>query len=573
MVLATIRVLVCGADFHRVESALGSSVENTNFAWNRRYEISCTSSTGVSEADSRLLSMCHLVVLTRGATPPMEVESYCGKPTVSLEGAPEGVVSVLKNCDFYYGVHALEKLRSLVVDIGLSPPHVIWDGVLRTFTRNGELSIRRAFWLLDKDGDGVLNEEELLAWQRSVTSACFSKSDLAELCTHFSLNNFPPSINGETFMKMQESFLMNGDAKKVWATLHLTGVCPDGLPYSWRDIHAVRVSKESNTYLSHTAIQFFRNLYKLRRFSDLNNMWDVTPGCPWKHVHGFLTTEIPLDRFIEYWKYMALTNRSVVVQYARYWGYKGDTMFLFLLRHARPYREVGEAVPNTIQVLVVGSAGCGRRSLMFTLTALDEEVYKEDTSASQEMYVRTTTFPVRHGEGESLQTVVYVTVPIENVTKVLEDDTLNKQLDVVLLCYDGTHIEETTLPIMRAYLEAKALPLRCRNLPFVVVMTKAEASASTEAPTNESQVMERFCREHQLLWPPVVTSVETPEESDVAALNEYMYAVAKEPEIAVGNAPLTPLRILRRVAIVTLFALAVGSVTRYFFRRLRGRRQ
>ncbi|RNF02291.1 Ras like protein family, member T1 [Trypanosoma rangeli] len=573
MSLATIRVLVCGADLHRVESALGGSVENTHFAWNRRYEISCTASAGVSEVDSRLLSTCHLVVLTRGASSPLKVESYLSKPTVALEDAPESAVDMLKCCDFYYGVHPLENLRSVALDMGLSPPHVIWDAALHTFTRNGSLCLRRAFWLLDKDGDGVLNEEEILAWQRSVTSACFSKADVGEWFASCSLKASIMALSSDVFMKLQEDFLRNGDAKQVWATLNATGIYPDGLPYSWRDIHAVRVSKESNTYLSHTAIQFFRNLYKLRRFHDLNNMWDVTPGCPWKHVHGFLKRQIPLDKFIEYWKYLALTNRSVVVQYARYWGYKGDTSILFLLRHARPYRELDEAVPNTIQVLVVGSPGCGRRSLMFTLTALDEEVYNdEEMDASQGMYVRTTTFPVRHGEGDILQTIVYTTVPIDHLMKVLGDEMLEKQLDVVLLCYDGSRVEETTPPIMRAYLDAKASPLRCCNLPFVVVMTKAEASTSPEALSEGSKTMEHFCREHQLLWPPVVTSVESPDKFEIVALNEYMYAVAKEPEIAVGNPPLTPMRILRRVAIVTFFTLAVGSITRLVLRRLRKRR-
>ncbi|RNF13720.1 Ras like protein family, member T1 [Trypanosoma conorhini] len=574
MVLAAIRVLVCGAEFHRVESALGGYVENTNFAWNRRYEISCAASTGVHEVDGRLLSMCHLVVLTRGASSPLDAASYLSKPTVALEDAPESAVAMLKGCDFYYGVHPLEKLRSAAVDIGLSPPHVIWDAALRMFTTNGALCLRRAFWLLDKDGDGVLDEEEIILWQRSVKSACFSKSDVGEWLASCSLKDSSiKAVDSDAFMKLQEDYLLNGDAKQVWATLNVTGVYPDGLPYSWRDLHAVRVSKESNTYLSHTAIQFFRNLYKLRRFHDLDNMWDFTPGCPWRHVHGFLKTQIPLDKFIEYWKYLALTNRSLVAQYARYWGYKGDTGLLFLLRHARQYRELGEAVPNTIQALVVGSPGCGRRSLTFTLTALDEEMFNDGVDASQEMYIRTTTFPVRHGEGDTLQTVVYTTAPIEHLMKVLGDDTLEKQLDVVLLCYDGTRVEETTPPIMRAYLDAKASPLRCRNLPFVVVMTKAEASASAETPSEGAKAMERFCREHQLLWPPVVTSVEAPDESEIVALNEYMYAVAREPEIAVGNPPLTPLRILRRVAIVTIFTLAVGSVTRLVIRRLRGRRQ
>ncbi|ORC86642.1 Ras like protein family, member T1 [Trypanosoma theileri] len=568
MVLATIHVLICGTDFHRVEGVLGGCVENTNYAWNRRYDISCTSAPRVDDVDSRLLSMCHLVVLTRGAVCPQSAKSFRNKPTVSIEGTPESVLSMVKECDFYYGMHTIASLRSAVVDIGLSPPHVIWEKTLKTFTQTGDLALRRAFWLLDKDDDGMLNEEELIAWQRSITSASFSKNDLIELFNNGTSHSGYISIDYELFLNMQKTYLLEGDVRRVWATLHVTGVHPDGLPYSWRDIHAIRVSKESNTYLSHIAIQFFRNLYKLRRFHELDDIWSVTPGCPWKHINGFLTKRIPLDKFIEYWKYMGLVKRDVVVQYARYWGYKGDTSPLFLLRHARPFREMGEVVPNTIQVLVVGSPGCGRRSLMFTLTAKDEEFYEDEGPASN-IYVRTTTFFVRNGNEEVPQTVVYVAVPLEEVSRIMENETLSKQVDVVLLCYDGTQVEETSLPIMRVYLEAKSSLLHSSNLPFVVVMTKAEATVETEKNAEANKILEDFCRQQQLLWPPVVTSVEDPEESEIVALNEYMHAIAKEPEIAIANPPLTPTRILRRVVIVTTFAVALGAFTRFLLRRLR----
>ncbi|KEG09666.1 Ras like protein family, member T1 [Trypanosoma grayi] len=568
MVLASLRVLVCGTDVQLVENAFGTSVENANHAWNRRYSISCTSASGVDHVDTRLLSMCHLVVLTRGATSPPTALSYSSKPTVSLDGAPEAALRIVKDCDFYYGMYSTSDLRSVIVNIGLAPPHVIWDTTFHSLTHTGLLALRRAFWLLDKDGDGVLNEEELLTWQRSVTSASFSTADLSEMLASESLEAAPMRVDCERFMIIQEEHLRKGDAVRVWATLFITGLHPDGLPYSWQDLHAIRVSKVRNTYLSHTAIQFFRNLYRLHRFQDLDDMWDVTPGCPWKHINGFLVARIPLDKFIEYWKYMALVKRDIVVQYARYWGYKGDTSLLFMLRNARPYREVGETVPNTIQVLVLGAPGCGRRSLMFTLTAGDEE-FREEGRASHETYVRTTTFFVRNGEEEVPQTVVYATVPIESVAEVLGNEALEKQVDVVLLCYDGTRVAETTPPIMHAYRESTSSPLRCRKLPFIVVMTKAESPATTDTSAEASRLMEQFCRQHQLLWPPVVTSVENPEDSEVVTLNEYMHAVAKEPDIAVGNPPVTTVRMIRRAAIVAMVGIVVGGVVRFVVRRAR----
>ncbi|SCU68935.1 uncharacterized protein TEOVI_000058100 [Trypanosoma equiperdum] len=570
MVLASIRVLVCGTDFSSVEAALGGMVENKHHAWNRRYEVTCTSVSGVERADSRLLSTCHLVVLTHGAITPSSKASYDNKPTISIPGTSSDALTLLQGCDFYYGQYNLNDLRVAVVDIGLSPLHIIWNGSTRCITETGELSLRRAFWLFDKDGDGVLNEEEILAWQRSAASVSFSKGDIADMLAEVSIPNASIPMNFDLFKAVQVSYLLKNDARKVWATLHITGLHPTGLPYSWRDINAVRVSKECNTYLSHHAIQFFRNLYKLKRFHDIDDMWSVTPGCPWAHISGFIKSRIPLDKFIEYWKYMALVKREVVIQYALYWGYKGDTSILFQLRRARPYREPGETVPNIITVLVLGAPGCGRRSLIFTLTANDDELY-DDQTIQQVTYVRTTTFFVRKGMEEAPQTVAYVTLPIDSAGELLENVVQEKQVDVVLLCYDGSRVAKTTPPIMDAYVRATGSQQKCHNLPFIVVATKAEVSHEIEENVAEAQLaMESFCRENQLLWPPVATSVENPEETEIATLNEYVYAVAKQPEIAVASPPITTIRILRRVAIVSFAAFVVGGITRFLIRKVLG---
>ncbi|CCD17581.1 unnamed protein product [Trypanosoma congolense IL3000] len=570
MVLASIRILVCGTDFPAVEAVLGGMVEKKHYAWNRRYEVTCTSVTDVEHADSRLLSMCNLVVLTKGAQSPSSRASYDNKPTISLQGAPVDAVELLKGCNFYYGECSLGDLRDVVVNIGLSPMHIIWNADTKSTTPTGELVLRRAFWLLDKDGDGVLSEEEILAWQRSATSISFSKSDITELMNDAALSMVTVPMGFEDFMAIHKRYLMDGNAEKVWATLHITGLHPNGLPYSWRDINAVRVSKECNTYLSHNAIQFFRNLYKLRRFHDTDGMWSVTPGCPWLHISGFIKSHVPLDKFIEYWKYMAVVKREVVIQYALYWGYKGDAALLFQLRRARPYREPGESVPNIITVLVLGSAGCGRRSLIFTLTATDDELY-DDQTVPQETYVRTTTFFVRKGADEVPQTVAYVTVPIDSASSVLENAAHEKQVDAVLLCYDGSCIAKTTPPIMEAYLKAVSMPQRCHNLPFIVVATKAEVAVKSEGEHKQAlQEMKSFCHQHRLLWPPVSTSVETPEETEIATVNEYVYAVAREPEIAIARPPITPLRLVRRVVIVSLVTVAVGSMTRFLVRKIFG---
>lgn len=595
-----IHVILCGTtDAAQVEGVLQGTFVKRHYAWNRKYRYSCTSALSIDRVDSRLRLVSHLIVLCKGCRPPKDKSAYNGRPVLSVPGATPACVEEVKELEFYYGSKPLAELRDAVALLGLSPPHVVFDSLLRCFTPLGEAAYRRAFWLLDKDNDGVLSTEELLAWARLTRSAAFSEQDLTAFLASVSEWIGPcadSTITQTQFNLLHQHWLETDQVEEAWATLHAVGTHPDGLPYSWYDLNSVRIDRDVNAYLSPHAIQFFRNVYRLKGFADPSSggMWRCTPGCPWAHIDGFSSaSNVPLDRFIEYWKYMALERRDVVVMYARYWGYKGDAGFLFVQRSTRASRGRDETLPNTLQVLVVGAESSGRRSLICELTRNGKEALPPRTGAP--LFARATTFYVEKvggsgGAQEEAQTIVYTSIHPSTAEVVLTNEALNKTFDIVLLCVDGSDYDASAGYVMGLFDRVKAAA-NCPRMPFLLVVTKSDTldgdaapkstspTASSTTGTNRAHgvssvvplpslssrtgksttdTLAAFAKANRLLWPPVMTSALCPEESETASLNEYAHAVALNPALAVGKAPLTWVRLLRRGTFTAI--VVVGTV-------------
>lgn len=574
---ATVHVILIGTDAFRVEGALQGAAASAHRAWSASYQFSCTSALSIDKVDKRLLLICHLIVLCKGCRAPPSKSSYSNRAVVALPDATQNCVEELQDSAFYYGTCPLEELKAKALVVGLAPPHVLYDALLSRLTPAGAAAFERAFWLLDRDADGLLRLPELVGWRKQVESAAYSAEDET---AHF-LAEWGGAVAAEKqadldqFIALHLDWLHKGNALEAWATLHAVGVHHDGLPYSWYDLHAVRTDRETNTYLSAHAIQFLTNVYKLKRFAEAANMWSVTPGCPWADVDGFLVEHIPMMKFVEYWKYMALVRREDVIRYARYWGYKGEIGYLFTRRAARAYRSPGETVPNTIHVLVAGSANCGRRSLMHALTTGGPDGFQKSDHTT-DTYVRTTTFFAAKGreQVDEAQTLVYSTTSADACAQLLSDSEHSKTVDVVLLCYDGSNIAESAGYAMDLF-EQVSGSVACGGLPFVMVMTKADAAQPAAAPADleAGQRLQDFCLAHRLLWPPVITSSEQPDQSEAASLNEYMHAVAADPTLAVGQPPLTYVRLFRRATFVAIVAVVAAGIGQTIVNVLRRRRR
>ncbi|EPY39170.1 Ras like protein family, member T1 [Angomonas deanei] len=554
--METIRVVLCGADAFRVEALLRGTAEVTHYAWNKRYNFSCASALGIDSVDKQVLMVSNVVVLCKGCRPCKDISCYENLPVISLADAPTVCVEQVVDSEFYYGSASPEALKEIALSAAIAPTHILYDRLLQCLTEKGRMAYERAFWLLDKDGDNCLNASEIVSWRQRVEREDFSTGDVDLFLGHpnkrYTKEQF---IEHHLQLFAEEKFL------DAWSTVSSLGTNSNGLPFSWYDVHSLRVSPNQNTYLSSHAIQFFKNIYRLKNFGESADIWSVTPGCAWENIEGFQCNKLSLDTFIEQWKYMAIERRDSVIIYARYWGYKGETSFLFSKKSCRLCRSPRDPVANTVNVLVVGADGCGKKSLV---AAISTQRGGECPKAKCDVFVQTTTFFVQQSAQEEPQTIVY-TVPNEKrAPLLLSDPNTAKTYDVVLLCYDSTQIRDSGMYVMDLYAKVANLEFN-KGLPFVVVTTKVGCAIPSPVQAGDAvEQLESFCKSNLLLWPPVVADAQRVESSELNSLNEYIYTLAKDPELSVGLPPLSLVRLLRRATVVSIGVVVmvgiVGSV-------------
>lgn len=609
--METIHVVVCGLDTAEVQAVLEGPLTQSHYAWKKSYSFAITVGTAVDFVHEDVFSkVCSVIVLCEGCTPPPSLDYYYNISTVAVSECPKDCVDQLGDAEFFYGVVDLNELRMRVLSLALAPTHVIYDQLLQYFTPVGELAAQRAFWLLDKDCDGLLKVEDIVMWRRLVEKRDF---ELVHV-DHFFFDHLLPALEesshagsarlaseepGKTPPNLQEgltssqflsyllALLKRGDLLEVWATLHAVGTHPNGLPYSWSDVHSVQTPyRLGNTYLSPYGITFLKNVFKralLRNNSrngsfsggapSTSSVWSFTPGCPWTAIVGLPTDKISLDGFIEAWKYMALEQPDTVIIYARFWGYKGSPMQLFVRRNARASRLVSEVVPNCIQVLVVGGKGMGRRSLV---TALVRETansggYDEMCQSSAPLsnkddenllFVRTATRVLPHFSGQSSSeplTYVFTVLFPTMATSILRNELLNRTIDVVLLCFDHTQPKKSIALITSIVQQVKALGT-CKRMPFVIVGTKADLlieKGYALPDTEELRNFSIFCQTERLLWPPMIfNSSVSPNENGVRVdvMMEFLYHAVRDPDIAVACPKVTAVRTIRRATLLTLLS-------------------
>ena len=462
-----------------------------------------------------------------------------------------------------------QEMTTFVLDTVLGPREVLLDVKEKKLTSNAVFALRRAFWLLDKDKNGFLNKSEASAWPTALLPADLPAEGLSE----------------SLFLAHASDLLQAGHHRAIWEVLKSQQVSTKtALPYVPFDTASVKVDDNTVLYLSHVAVQFFVSLYQLDRFPRLDDMWRLVPGgCPWSPIASLPSSNIPLDQFMECWKLMTWLNRDAVIKCARTWGFRGEPQQLFTKRKCRAQRSNEEALPNSLKVLVVGSPHCGRSSL---INALCERPDVDDsnllrtgrarsvgsssasttpragTASVSPMFIRTITVPDE--QNNQPVTLIYVKLPDVETSQVLITPALQKQYDVVLLCFEGCDPYSCSYWMERFKLAAGLKPAR---LPFVLVGTKCDVPLCEQATES---LVDSFCRASRLSWPPLYTSgVVEPQDApcglrnEIDQLNELVAWVSQRPEHALAPPEISTARYARRVLIVLsgLVLVTVGVRT------------
>eukprot|EP00796_Vickermania_ingenoplastis_P010167 gene10167-7121_t len=588
--METIHVVVCGLETDEVQSALEGVVTQSHYAWKKSYAFACTIGPAVDFVHEDVFNkLCSVIVLCNGCTPPPSLDYYYNIATVAMPDCPEECLAGIREAEFFYGVIPCSDLRAKVLSLALAPLHIIYDALLGYFTPVGELAARRAFWILDKDCDGLLQTEDMVHWRRQVQKRDFERNHVQSFFDSQIVSVVEDSrlteeekqgysaeqgLSCSQFTSYMLALLGKGETIEVWATLHAVGTHPNGLPYSWSDVNSAQNPFHlGNSYLSPYGITFFKNVYRRIMPRASSDIWGLTPGCPWSAISGIPSEKLSLDQFIEAWKYMALEQPDTVIIYARFWGYKGGPMQLFVRQNARASRKVSDPVPNCVQVLIVGAAGTGRRSLATALVGESpppKGFASHPSSAENALFVRTTTRCISLLSGQQAMeplTYVFTVVSAGMTNSILGNEVLNHTIDVVIFCFDHSQPTKSISLISAMLRHVKAMG-SCKKMPFIIVGTKSDLldPTSPQLPcTEEITCFGEQCRRDRLLWPPMLMSAHaSPADNtaEVTIMAEYIYHAVRDPDIAIGCAPANLLRSVGRIGLLTTAFAGTSMVLR-----------
>lgn len=462
------------------------------------------------------------------------------------------------------GFVTLAEMLLQTVDVVKAPSHVVWDRRRGSVTITGHRALRRAFWLLDKDADGYLNDVEIQAWHGQMY-ADSSDDDIDVIKRHLASVQsrgpvggpiFVDPVRGITpngFMHVCQAILSEREMTPVWSLLWATGIQHDGLPYTQDDMARVPPQDPARVVqLSHNGLHFFNMLYSPRRFADLMDMWEFVPECPWLGMEGMPAPHSGMTpaEFLSCWRVMAALDPAAVAQFAAHWGYRSDPGALFIERASRDHRDAPHSWPTTLQVLVLGSRWCGKSSLLQRLGSPQYEFDELAPPPSGAAYA-VSTVP-RDGEDVVL---LFRELDESTVEGFVSDKDTMAAIDLVLLCYSATDSYSFS------YIE-QLVPMlvRYRNLPLAIAMTKAEQPVEDQLCA-ESPAL--FCRRYQLAWPPLVLSVCEAQarnlglSNDIEALPFTLLDAIMCPDIAQVKS-VTVGRLVWRAALVTTAAALLG---------------
>lgn len=371
---------------------------------------SFSSSSHSADAGARATSDSCKKRLTFGSPAPARSPGAVSSSSALPPPSPPPSLLVAPEVD-----HALDTLFAALQDAALCPRHVLWSG--EGLSVVGRKALRRSFWLLDRDNDGVLCEQEQVQLLFALYGS-YSTDDIAEVKEFMQriVNHqvekggadpgavrdalLTPGTGSMTlmgFFGIAHVMLMEARHKLVWQMLAAHGVQPDGRPYREDDIaRAVHVPENGRMrgqfsthqlHLSDAGAAFFASLYHTRPKQRPKDLFIFTPGCPWRAVYGLPDADensVTVVQFVRCWRFMATVDPAVVAVYARYWDFSGALSSLYVAHPMRRFRHKVSAtnqqqssrnkstsdatssssVPPTATFLVLGSGHSGVSSLM-----------------------------------------------------------------------------------------------------------------------------------------------------------------------------------------------------------------
>ena len=439
---------------------------------------------------------------------------------------------ISREVNFYglFNLHDIDKntFYDICIRMTLTPIHLIWNSSTNSLTWGCQSALTRIFWLLDKDQDTLLCEEELIQWfnlMDSSFSSEFHNIYLPKIChdKDFFIEN---KLTLSGFISIIDYHIEKEKIKSVWSLFYKFNIIPASFPFS--NISYEKYLSPYSTSLSDIAINFFQNIFQNK---SKINIWSFTPICPWIKISGVLSPEIisTVDDFIEAWEAVCCIDPISVVLFAIIWGFLGniDT----LLNYDKS---------SFSTTLLLGSQGSGKSSLI-------QYLYNQKSS-SMNRRIGENTVSIYLDKKTKFNRIVEI--PSHNIDTLVYDYSSLQHFSIILCLIDSSDSHSF------GYSAHKILSIKkIIDIPILFVLTKADL------PFIEpiySTTPELFCKKHNLLWPPIITSVVDKAiigfSNELPSLISMLNEVSEHPHLCKNQ---KSKKIFRKIFIYSLFTLSI----------------
>jgi len=373
-------------------------------------------------------------------------------------------------------------------------------------------ALKRAFWLMDKDGDSILNTKEYLKFAK-LANVKYTLNECLDIVASSVKQGgggggSSSGLNLEQFLSLYD-YLVDNDSnvQAVWRVLRAFDV-NTGLAVEDRAIIEQTMPRtnpsQDQIVLSDAAYKELTRFFKLfdrdrdgllsvaeidEAFSiafDVENPF-VSFDSDYINLTSSQDGKLTIQGWLSLWSIVTLHNPYSIIRCLIRWGIKTNLKQYLSVNKMRKYREKPSDSSKVVNAYIFGSSRCGKTSIMQNL--IDWEV-------SDDTYTRTTRQQtvVNIAEDDKGDSFYLAITEFEDnaVLDVLESTQTMDLCDIAIMVFDGAD------PYSFSYL-AKLQQKLDPTIPCIYVLSKDDLEVEEQIHDVPPQ---EFCEELGLLWPP-----------------------------------------------------------------------
>ena len=362
------------------------------------------------------------------------------------------------------------------------------EGALKPATTK---ALQRIFYLCDKDQDGFLSDQELLAFQKKCFDKPLGDENLAHIKESLGDGVGEKGINEKGFLRLNKIFAEKGRHETVWIILR-TFHYSDSLSLKEVFLHPrFDVPPFASTELSPAGYQFLFDLFLLfdkdndggLNDSELAALFAPTPGLP----QSWLETSFPsstvrneaghitLQGWLAQWSMTTFTDPKTTLAYLAYFGFEpadGRLTTTAALKVTKPRkrrrRPPSKVERNVVHAYVVGAPGSGKSAVLDAFLARPFSTTYHPTIKS-----RTAVNAVELPGGKQCYLILEELGELEPA--VLENASKLDACDVIVYTYDSSD------PDSFAYIaQLRERYAHLQELPALFIALKADNDKVTQ---------------------------------------------------------------------------------------------